>query len=118
MIGFLGQLYSQQPDLYITLRIALGFAFGGAYGLLAMCLSMIVRSRYLALALPFVVFIAGGFAFNLLAAPEWYGAYALAPNNIRDSTAITVLAPLVLIVIASLLVIECLSRRENELYVP
>jgi len=113
-MGFLSEYYKPHPDLYIAARILLGFCFGGTFAPLGMALSPFVRIRYVILAFPFVFFIAFGYAANIVGMPVWWPEYALTPDGILDSSALTVFAPLGLLFLGSTLCIFGSIRKDND----
>jgi len=99
--GFLGSYFTTHPNLYIVGRIITGFLFGMTYATLGMALSPFVCNRYIVLSVPFIFMWMYGFIVNVLGLPVWSSMYALAPDAIRDSTAITIFVPLSILFICS-----------------
>jgi hypothetical protein len=86
----------------VSLRLGLGFLFGGVYATHGMALSAFTRNRYLILAFPLLSFLVLSFVVEALGIPAFWTAYALAPDGIRYSTAVTIFVPLAVVFLLSL----------------
>jgi len=113
-VGFLGNLFVPNPNLYILARIILGFLFGFTNASLGMAVSPFVRNRYIVLAFPFTFSLIYNFIFAFLGAPSWWFGYVLAPDLVLDTTATTTLLPLGTILFLSTISIFGLIRKYND----
>ncbi len=101
-VGFLGELYVPAPQLYVGLRLGLGFLFGSVYATHGMALSAFTANRYVILSFPLLSHLIIGFVVNALGIPAFWSAYALVPDGIRSSTAVTIFVPLAVLFLLSL----------------
>lgn len=92
--GFLGTIYVSHANIYILARIILGFLLGFISASLGMAVSPFARNRYVVLVFPFIFSEVYSFIFAIVGFPAWWFGYALAPDLVLDTTAITTLLPL------------------------
>lgn len=111
--GFLCELYLPVPDLYIFLRIVLGFIFGLVFATLGMAISAFTNNRYIILSFPLIFEFILGFGLNFFGIPVFWTSYAIAPDGIATSNALTVFLPLGLIFTASLAIAAVRIRKYN-----
>lgn len=117
-IGFLGGLFAPHPNLYIFVRIVLGFLFGLTHATLGMALSPFVREHYIVLVFPLVFFLIVSFMTSFLGIPTLWAGYVLAPDHIVSSTATTVILPLAIIFFLSTISVFGFIKKysHNQLY--
>lgn len=92
--GPLGYLYRTKTDLYVFFLIGLSFVFGVTYATLGLALSIFQHNRYVSLATPFILYIVGGVAADMLGKSEWNPGSTLIPFFCNTTSWLTVLGEL------------------------
>lgn len=111
--GLLAGLYAQQPDLYILALVALAACFGAIYASFGLAVSAVIPNRYVALASPFLLYMAADFvsvrARRL--GPLWSPERSLIPYVDDQVTFLVILAQFALLIAFSALLLALFARR-------
>jgi hypothetical protein len=112
--AFLCDLYHINPDLYIFLRIVLGFVFGIVFATFGMSISAFTNNRYVILFFPFIFGIMLAYGLNFLGIPVFIPLYALVPTGISGTDAMTIFPPLGIIFLCSLAIVALRIKKHSE----
>lgn len=116
---FASEVFFTSPGLYAALRVGLDFALAGAWSCLVLALSRLVRSRVIAIGLPYVALVFAKFASDRLVVlnqGRWGGFTILDQLKMRgDAFYYTGWAVLIdLAVMAAIAAAVALATRERD----
>lgn len=121
--GMFADLLYSHPGIYVFLYVILNGLYGGLFALFGAALSFFISNKFTSVLLPFVVFLAAGYAEHTLQANIYAGyikefiptQFLHATDMYGKSSGIVVLAVTVFIFMFSLLTIH-FKGVKNEIY--